>query len=325
MSGNRRKSSVLVIGAGIAGLCAADLLAARGHDVTLVDKGRCVGGRMATRRRDRAVFDHGSQSFTAHHPGFARIVGKAIEEGAVTSWYSQAGVPLYRGRRGMTSLPKLLASRLAVQTGVRIVRIERSRGLWHARAEDGTTRAATDLLITAPLPQTLELLDSSGVSLDPALRSRLEAVTYSPCSVALATLSGVSGLVEPGFVRSPSPSIAWIADNGIKGISERTAITIQSTPRFAQDHLDEDPDAVAVELLREAMPMLASAVEACESHRWRYSAVSRGLAEGFERSPDPDAPIFFAGDAFGGSGVEGAALSGLSAAEAIGGAISELP
>ncbi|NIR36133.1 MAG: FAD-dependent oxidoreductase, partial [Actinobacteria bacterium] len=53
-------SRTLVIGAGMAGLTAARLLTDRGADVLVVDKGRAVGGRMATRRVGDAAFDHGA-------------------------------------------------------------------------------------------------------------------------------------------------------------------------------------------------------------------------------------------------------------------------
>ena len=42
--------NVVVVGAGISGCVCAWRLAKSGHDVTLVEKGRGVGGRMSTRR-----------------------------------------------------------------------------------------------------------------------------------------------------------------------------------------------------------------------------------------------------------------------------------
>ena len=65
---------VVIVGAGIAGLVAARELAASGVDVRVVDKGRSVGGRLATRRIGDARLDHGAQFFTVRTPAFrARV------------------------------------------------------------------------------------------------------------------------------------------------------------------------------------------------------------------------------------------------------------
>ena len=45
-----QKTDILIVGAGIAGLCAANDLQKAGHDVLVIDKGRGFGGRMASRR-----------------------------------------------------------------------------------------------------------------------------------------------------------------------------------------------------------------------------------------------------------------------------------
>jgi renalase len=54
-------TDVLIVGAGIAGLAAATDLHAAGRTVLVVDKGRGVGGRLASRRIGAATFDHGAQ------------------------------------------------------------------------------------------------------------------------------------------------------------------------------------------------------------------------------------------------------------------------
>ena len=62
---------VLVIGAGIAGLACARQLNGHGHVVTVVDKGRGVGGRLATRRLGESAYDTGAQFISARDAEFA--------------------------------------------------------------------------------------------------------------------------------------------------------------------------------------------------------------------------------------------------------------
>ena len=64
---------VAVIGAGISGLVCARLLVEQGMEVTVFEKSRGVGGRMATRRTPEGChFDHGAQYFTVRDERFRR-------------------------------------------------------------------------------------------------------------------------------------------------------------------------------------------------------------------------------------------------------------
>jgi predicted NAD/FAD-dependent oxidoreductase len=58
----------VVVGAGISGCVCAYELSKAGHEVVVVEKGRGVGGRMATRRMQGARIDHGAQFLTARSP-----------------------------------------------------------------------------------------------------------------------------------------------------------------------------------------------------------------------------------------------------------------
>ena len=61
--------SVIVVGAGVAGLLAARRLAASGHDVTVMEADDHVGGRVSRVRVDGFEFDAGAESFATrgHH------------------------------------------------------------------------------------------------------------------------------------------------------------------------------------------------------------------------------------------------------------------
>ncbi|MGB0731164.1 MAG: FAD-dependent oxidoreductase, partial [Miltoncostaeaceae bacterium] len=60
---------VAVIGAGIAGLVAARDVRGAGHEVVVLEKSRGVGGRMAARRVEGTVVDHGLPLLDVPHDG----------------------------------------------------------------------------------------------------------------------------------------------------------------------------------------------------------------------------------------------------------------
>ena len=77
---------VVVIGAGMSGLVAARELVAAGARVRVIDKGRSVGGRLATRRIGDARLDHGAQFFTVRTPAFQQRVDDWLDRGLVRVW-----------------------------------------------------------------------------------------------------------------------------------------------------------------------------------------------------------------------------------------------
>ena len=77
---------VVVIGAGIAGLLAAQQLHSTGHEVTVLDKGKSPGGRLATRRIGAATLDHGAQFFTVRDAQFDHHVQQWVHDGVVREW-----------------------------------------------------------------------------------------------------------------------------------------------------------------------------------------------------------------------------------------------
>ena len=106
--------NIVVIGAGLSGLVAAQSLQAQGHKVLVVDKGRSVGGRLATRRIGTATLDHGAQFFTVRSDEFAKHVDAWIQQGVVREWckgFATAdGHSRFVGVGGMNAIAKHLAT-----------------------------------------------------------------------------------------------------------------------------------------------------------------------------------------------------------------------
>jgi len=72
------KLNIAIIGAGIAGLACATRLQQAGHNVSVFEKSRGLGGRMSPRRTDQWQCDHGAQYFTARTPEFLAQVRREL-------------------------------------------------------------------------------------------------------------------------------------------------------------------------------------------------------------------------------------------------------
>jgi predicted NAD/FAD-dependent oxidoreductase len=326
---------ILIIGAGITGLTAAAELAALGKNVLVLDKGRSVGGRLATRRVGEGIADTGAQFFTTRAPEFEAKVAEWVAEGLVFEWSRgwsdgslatvREGHPRYAVRGGMNQLAKRLAQGVPVRLLQVITTIRRVPGGWQVELANGESQTARALLLTPPVPQSLELLDEGGVALPFDAREGLNKVDYDPCVVGLFTLSRPIDLPSPGAVQRPHANLFWVADNQRKGISPHAIVlTAQASPNYSRALWSADDDTIIKSMKLDLMPFLGerTSVLGAEVKRWRYAAPNRLYPEPalLARVPLTEhdvAPLAFAGDGFGAARVEGAYLSGLAAARAL--------
>jgi len=307
---------VVVVGAGIAGLMAAQSLSNSGHDVIIVDKGRSPGGRIATRRIDDATLDHGAQFFTVRDSLFESHVSEWIASGVVTEWcrgfdttaQNNDGFPRYRGVRGMTDIAKHLAQGLDVRCNTLAFSIARgATSKWQLKIDDGSVLDADAILATCPLPQAYALLVTAGIEL-PESMLRTE---YDRTICLLAVLDRPSAVANPGGLQNPDETFSFIADNAIKGISSATALTLHANPKFSLEHWDTSTEDVQLLLLERATPWIGDAtVITSQIKKWRLATPLTIWPERYWAND----MIVLAGDAFGGPKIEGAALSGLAAA-----------
>jgi renalase len=326
VSENQR--SCVVVGAGISGLLAAKILNEKGWTVTILDKGHGVGGRMATRRIGKGIFDHGAQFFTVRGERFAGLVENWLSAGVATEWTrgfadpegrpNEDGYPRYRGTEGMTSIPKYISRGLDVRTGERVMGVEVGDDGWEVVCEPGLRADGNALVLAVPVPQALDLASSGSYSLPDGARRQLEAVSYDPCLALMVLLDGSTVVPEPGGIQIKGEPLDWIGDNRRKGISEVPAVTVHAGPEWSRSHFEDDEEEITESMISLAGKRLGTdlspSVVETSLARWRYSWVT-------SPHPDPcliasdDPPLVFCGDAFGQPKVEGAALSGLAAAD----------
>jgi hypothetical protein len=331
-------------------------LAQAGKQVLLLDKGRSVGGRLATRRIGEATVDHGTQFFTVRTPEFRQLVDRWIDNGLVYEWCrgfnseDPDGHPRYAVRWGMNALAKHLATEIQAHGGS--IRCDaRVQHVVHngdnsaltinvegnVRASSGDSIGAENLdhwtvesdvvVFTAPVPQTLQLFEQSNIVLPQAVDTQLRSITYQPTLAALIVLDGPSALDredQTGAVQSHDRgdvAVSFVADNHAKGISTTSALTVHAGPEWSSNHIDADTNATLAQLVEYGSCWFGDAkVVETQFKAWRYAIPETTVDQRSICTSLGQTTLVFAGDAFGGPRVEGAVLSGIDAGQQILGA-----
>lgn len=309
---------VTIVGAGLAGLVAANELHTNGHEVRILDKGRGVGGRLATRRIGDAVFDHGAQFFTVRDSRFQSMVDHWLTAGVVRVWCrgfgtEQDGYPRYVGDTGMTAIAKHLATGLDIRTSSLVFSVLPSTDhAWTTTLDTGESFDSDAVILTAPIPQSFGFAFTAGVEFPEDLRT----IDYDRTLGLLAVVDGPPVLPAPGAVQNPDDVFSFIGDNFAKGISPVHALTFHANPQWSLDHWDTPHDEAEALLKEAARPYLGGAnITASNYKRWRFATPKNNWPERCWANDERN--LVVAGDAFSGPRVEGAALSGLAAADAV--------
>jgi len=321
-------TDVVIVGAGLSGLMAAHQLKKAGKTFSLLDKGRSVGGRLATRRIGKGVADHGAQFFTARTNTFQKQVDEWIEAGLVYVWghgwsdgslkrTPEDGHPRYVTKGGMNQLAKHLAQlpgKICVDT--RVTNVSQNNGMWIVMDSERHTYEGKVLIMTPPVPQTLDLMKR--VELSEVDKEALERIQYGPCLCGLFVIEGDINLPEPGALQNFENTVYWMADNTEKGISpDEHIITMHLSASYSRNNYDV-PDEETLEFLQGELQnhlVKGASIKEAQLKKWRYSVPLTTHPRDILQAEN--LPVIFAGDAFGGRGrVEGAYLSGVAAGQA---------
>ena len=344
---HRRRSTdasrmeVLVIGAGIAGLSCARRLIAKGHTVTVVDKGRGVGGRLATRRLGTASFDTGAQFISAREPAFNH---ELIAAGA-TIWChgfpilgkdsAADGHPRFRMPGGMNQLAKFFAKGLNIRDQLTVTGMQVTANRWQVTCTPGNlvkpgsipngspvTLHADAVVLTAPAPQATNLL----AGFDIAVPEVVKTIRYDPCLCLMLEYPTAPEALVPGsggMQITDDLAIGWISSQrgkGLRTVGDGMVVHATGSWSTTQSGLSD------AEILAQLRPLAEAALrragitdnaDSCQLKKWKFSLPTVTISDSCLRVP-AEAPLILAGDSFGNRPrVEGAWLSGCAAAESL--------
>jgi len=276
---------IAVVGAGLAGLSFAQYISPRAA-VTLFEKSRGVGGRMATRYAGSFEFDHGAQFFTARSQSFRRFLAPYVAAGDVRSWNARfveidggritasrrwhEDYPHYVAAPRMNVLAKRLAATLDIRLRTPVAGVEETGAGWKLAAVDGSELGIYDWVVfTAPPAQTTALAPAGSELATLAPNYKMKAC------FALMLGREDGGRLEWQAARVKNSPVSWISANFSKpGRKPASAFVIHSTNAWAESHLEHDPEWVRRTLLDEACELLGAdpqTLAVADLHRWRYA------------------------------------------------------
>ncbi|HQT39848.1 MAG TPA: FAD-dependent oxidoreductase [Acidocella sp.] len=307
--------SVAVIGAGMAGLTAAAHLAQVGMQVTLFDKGRKPGGRMATRISDGFIFNHGCQFATARDDTFRNLL--VAHNAAI--W--PATGDKYSGTPNMAALAASLAAGLTIHQTTHVSFLNRESATWRLSLRDanstppsliepnGELSAPFDTVILAiPAPQAAALLGATSHPFAQALAK----VHLAPCWALL--LGFADAPAGPDILKPTQGPLRWIARENSRPGAAPTPVTYtaHASAAWSTAHLEQPADTIITALsaaFAQATGITAPAAYA-RAHRWRYALADTPLGQ--DSLWDPQLSLGVCGDWCLAGKLEAAYLSGRS-------------
>ena len=305
---------VLIIGSGMAGLAAADAARAAGLSCIILDKGRRIGGRVATRRAEGFTFNHGAQFLTARDPAFIAACDRAKEAGALAGW-QVAGRSALCGAPTMRDFPAQLGTGFEIRQTVEVTRIETGADGVTLHDKDGPVASGRQLVITVPAPQAARLLQD----VEPDLAATAGLAEYAPCWTGMYGFDADSLPPAADPIRHDSGPVGWaVWEDHRPATPDQTdgaALIVQAAPDWSAEHLEEDSTRVAASLLaawRDLTGLALTPPRYQAAHRWRFARVTRPAPDDAARI-SADGRIALAGDWLAGARIEDAWRTGRQA------------
>lgn len=347
--------SVAIIGAGVAGLTCARTLLDQGVDVTVFDKGKVPGGRLASGRSPGLDADMGAQYFTVRDPQFARLIQACSDEEVVARWdgriraLAHRGAPLLEtpaqerwvGAPTMSALARRLARDIPIHSSHRVDVVERRAGRYELagtvgargvtlvprdEANEETLMALGDfdvLLVFLPSDQAHPLIRNVSATL-------ADAAARAPCDpcVSLAFVCDSQALHDAPFDglfvgrdADAERILCWVARDSSKpkrSATDGARWVLHSAPEWSRAHLRDPREGIERLLLEELADLLGIPrfeAKATMFRRWAYARPRSSVS-----TPmlfDREAKLGLGGDWTAGGRVEGAFLSGLALAQRV--------
>lgn len=308
--------NIAIIGAGLAGAVLTDRLMEAGMDVTLFEKSRGTGGRLASARLGDMSADLGAPAINAYGELFRAWLTHQEQLDRVEAWQPRAAnfrgesikseaVWVGKGRNSSLTRELIGSAKLETQRRIGVVWPDREGVL--LRDDEGQMLGYFDAVIcTAPAPQASRLLEAV-----PRFAHLAEESVTDPGWVYAASLAQLpERLKDVDRVTQGHPSIALVSIESNKPGRSGAVIKVEMERDWSEAHIDLPADEIGRQIksklefwLQEQLVVVAE-----RTHRWLYNCSYQPVQEQLSLW-DPDTRIGACGDWIGPAGLEGSFLS----------------
>lgn len=316
--------TLAVIGAGLSGMRCAALLAEAGYAVTVFEKSRGTGGRLAASRLDGLTTDLGIPYIETRQPDFRQWLD--THKSQVQRWQPrQTDFSLSAGQVDLTrelwvgvprssAITRALAANIQLRTETRVSVVWPDKNGVLLRDESAEMLGHFDqVVVAAPAPQAAPLLDAVQ-----RFKARAERVQMQPAwIVSLLLETRPASLAHIDLIEGEHTELQRVLRDSSKPAREGEIWTLQASRQWSETYLNLSADTVMHEQVAALIALTGDplVVKAHRVHRWLYcNAVSTETSVALW---DADAAIGVCGDWVAGGGVEAAWQSGTELARMI--------
>lgn len=323
-----------IIGAGISGLTAGRMLARAGHEVTIFEKSRGYGGRMATRYAGKNLgskMDHGLSNFEVKSEEFGEFTEELLEKGLIQKWGRKfasfdgdkllestpdiSSGPLYTSTRGMNEIGKYLSRWVDIRTetkvgGLTYFGTNRSKKRsWMINLTSSETFGADAVILALPAPQAYGIL---GMARDETnslkIIRQIDEVSYKQ-TYSLMVGFDSQDVPEWEGVICQNSALEFISNEALKRESQECSFVLHATESFTKEYKNKNEETVIRKMLDEFVKVVgdrAVSPKWNQLHFWRYSRAKKIINSPYLELEDEDAPLVLVGDFLQGNTVDDA-------------------
>jgi len=280
---------IAIIGAGISSITIAQNLK-KNATVSIFEKSKSVGGRIAFRRSTPYEFDHGAQFFTAKGKIFKNFIKPLIKENIIKRWDARfaefidnkilrtiswnAEYPHYVGTPGMNSIAEYLSTELNIKLNTKINKVVHNANNWELFDDDSNNLGKFDWVIsTAPAIQSAEILPVNFKY----RKDLLDRKMVGCFSLMLGFKKPISLLWDAALIREAD--ISWVSINSSKPDRGKAfSMLIHSTNAWAEKHLSDDSQSITSHLNRETSRIIGhdtSNADHVGLQAWQYANIGK--------------------------------------------------